>query len=71
MSVDFAAFDLTELAVLDAADLDDMSATRSPYPARFAGADTADDMDDLLSKSAVVEPACCSCSSSVSCCCTG
>ncbi|GAA1266142.1 hypothetical protein GCM10009665_64040 [Kitasatospora nipponensis] len=65
MSVDFALFDLTELAVLDAADLD-VPALRASHTARFA-----DDMDELISKSLVVEPACCSCSSSVSCCCTG
>ncbi len=66
MSVDFAMFDLTELAVLDAADLGDLSAMRGSQSVRFGA-----DADDLMGKADVVEPACCSCSSSVSCCCTG
>ncbi len=66
MSVDFATFDLTELAVLDTADMGDMSAMRGSHTMRFG-----EDMDDLMGKADVVEPACCSCSSSVSCCCTG
>ncbi|MFF7632968.1 hypothetical protein ACFZB9_07425 [Kitasatospora sp. NPDC008050] len=69
MSVDFATFDLTELAVLDAADVAapaDTAALRASHTARFL-----DDMDDLLGKPGmeVVGPMCCSCVTSASCCC--
>ncbi|RAG86176.1 hypothetical protein DN069_07810 [Streptacidiphilus pinicola] len=63
MSVDFAVFDLTELAVLDAD-----TVSKQPSPTGFF----ADGVDDLMGKPSMdfVGEMCCSCSSSVSCCCS-
>ncbi|MFI9273544.1 hypothetical protein ACIGXM_22955 [Kitasatospora sp. NPDC052896] len=62
MSIDFATFDLTELAVLDL----DTTAPQTSHTALFL-----DDTEDLLGKPSmdVVGPMCCSCVTSASCCC--
>ena len=61
MGMDFAVFDLTELAVLDATDA-------VALPEMGASSGFAEDTDDLLSgQTQGVESACCS--SSTCCCC--
>jgi hypothetical protein len=62
MTVDFAVFDLTELAVLDATDA-------VALPEMGASTDTllVEDMDDLISGGTLDDSYCCS--SSTCCCC--
>ncbi|MFF2629918.1 hypothetical protein ACFVUN_29660 [Kitasatospora griseola] len=66
MSVDFATFDLTELAVLDATDTVGVPAIQASLTAFFA-----DDVDDLMGKPSkdVMGSACCSCATEITCCC--
>ncbi|MFC1414776.1 thiopeptide-type bacteriocin [Streptacidiphilus sp. N1-12] len=63
MSVDFAVFNLTELAVLDATDAVAMPEMGASYKAAFV-----EDMDDLIGEGAEDNVTLC-CSSSSSCCC--
>ena len=64
MSVDFAMFNLTELAVLDADDAVAMPEMGASYKAKFV-----EDMDDLIGESNQDNVIlCCSSSSSSSCC---
>jgi len=62
MSVDFAVFDLTELAVLDATD-----AVALPEMGASSAAAFVQDMDELISGVAADNSYCCS--SSTCCCC--
>jgi len=67
MSVDFAIFDLTELAVLDAPDMTAVPGVRGSAAVGFV-----EDLDSLISGSVLdLDTACCSCSSTPACCCTG
>ena len=61
MSVDFAVFNLTELAVLDATDA-------VALPEMGASSGFTEDTDDLISGTLGVETSYC-CSSSTCCCC--
>ena len=64
MSVDFAMFNLTELAVLDADDAVAMPEMGASYKAAFV-----EDMDDLIGETSEDNVIlCCSSSSSSSCC---
>ena len=64
MSVDFATFNVTELAVLDSTDAMGMPEMGSSMNAKFT-----EDMDDLIGEGADMASSCCSsCCSSSSCC---
>ena len=64
MSVDFAMFNLTELAVLESTDSVAMPEMGASYSEKFT-----EDMDDLIGETAQDDLVlCCSSSSSSSCC---
>jgi len=64
MSIDFAMFNLTELAVLDATD-----AVGLPEMGASALAAYVEDLDDLLGTETVAASSCCSSTCSSSSCC--
>ena len=63
MSVDFATFNVTELAVLDSSDAVGMPEMGSSVGERFT-----EDMDDLIGEGTDMAASCCSSCCSTSCC---